>query len=44
MVRACGDEMDELKVGAGFWTWGERGQRDEDGGFFEKFWIGHSNQ
>ncbi len=31
MVRACGEEMDELEIGAGFWTGRKGGKRSEDG-------------
>lgn len=43
VIRASREEMDELEVGAGFWTWREGGECDKDGCIFVNFCSGHSN-
>ena len=44
MIRAGGEEVDELEVGAVRWSRREGGESDEDGCIFEDFCSGHSNQ
>ena len=44
MIRAGGEEVYELEVGAGFWTRGKGGECGEDGCVFVEFCGGDSNQ
>lgn len=43
VVRAGGEEVDEVEVGAGFWAWREGGERGEDGGVFVDFCGGFNS-